>query len=796
MTATSKIGEVSPMGTCMQPSWILGEAKPVAGVRVCRGTKQNRHALAPVRVCSLLVSLSWVVFLLSPVAASAQDVSGVWIAEIEAPTGSAQLTLQLDEGFGLMQTTYLAISSPDMTRRVDIEQFMRSGMDVSFSADIMSFEGSSEGHDTLEGTLHYEGQTYQVAFRKTGDLTADPSSIVDEPRSINQAEEMGGDAGVGWSGVGTSNTSEPASMGPNYWPLAIWFGFWCLAGVLLWRKFRSRPGIEKEADGVSTESETNVAIDALLPIVRFGRRWREKKRGLAVAGSGLVLFKRRRKFSAAALQAMNDCVEMAAYDGIRKVVVVPDESVERIEVQKPSMLGWSSIRVVTKKRAHRLAVPAYELPNLITALRTRFHQRLDESTPIRFHAWPLIILLVLGTLLVAWIAGPASSSVLISTQSEMTQLEKSLLVAGGGLTLLLVVFSIPLVLVSADHLPSASTVPGHKNTGPDLSRRKPFRSRSMAIALKIVAVLLFGAFVKWSFLPPAASASVLQEIGARIAGTSWYVMYAMIGVLLSLSHSLAQRAPAKLGGRGAKTPILYLRSFADDRETTLNRRSMLSTLMGVEPPYYLIDQYEVGSRTSLHRLAKKLIRWLYRFHPLFLVRLILGQPNETSEQQLGAYFKHHGQFVAIGRPGERFVTTGAARMFVTNEEWQQTVLDLMEESNFVVLQPSRTEGVWWEVEQVFNKLEPGKILLSLVNYHGFQNDYETFRARMAGRHPERPPLPPSIGNEPRVTFVVFDEDWTPRVLPLAQYFLPFWPIRGTTANLKKTIGAYVAGAAT
>ncbi|MEX0963772.1 MAG: hypothetical protein WDZ52_07005 [Pseudohongiellaceae bacterium] len=170
---------------------------------------------------------------------------------------------------------------------------------------------------------------------------------------------------------------------------------------------------------------------------------------------------------------------------------------------------------------------------------------------------------------------------------------------------------------------------------------------------------------------------------------------------------------------------------------------------------------------------------------------MFSNPKETSEQQLGHYLKRFGYFVAIGKPGEKIVTPGASRLYVTDEEWKQTVLDLMGESELVVLQPSRTDGVWWEVEQVFSKAAPGKILLCMVNYFGFQNDYENFKARMEALHPDRPALPNSIGNERRIVFLGFSENWEPRQYTLQNYWSISWLFRGTTANLAKTLKPFM-----
>jgi hypothetical protein len=307
--------------------------------------------------------------------------------------------------------------------------------------------------------------------------------------------------------------------------------------------------------------------------------------------------------------------------------------------------------------------------------------------------------------------------------------------------------------------------------------------------LKLVGGTIFFAVLLLKLYSFSAEAMADTEMDF-LRTIPWFFFYGIIGLILSVSYSLAQRNPNKKR-KGNKKPILYLRSFADDRETTLNKRSWLSTFMGVSPPYYFLEQYELGERTWINRFAKRLIRFFYRFHPLFLFRLMFGNPKETSEQQLGSFLKRYGFFVAIGKPGEKIVTTGASRMYVTNEEWQQTVLDTMKESAFVVLQPSRTKGIWWEVEQVFKKEAPEKILLSMVNYHGFQDDYETFRLRMESLFPVRPAWPRSIGNEPLVSFIGFNGNWEPQVYYLKNYWAISWPFRGSTANLKQTLKPFI-----
>ena len=56
--------------------------------------------------------------------------------------------------------------------------------------------------------------------------------------------------------------------------------------------------------------------------------------------------------------------------------------------------------------------------------------------------------------------------------------------------------------------------------------------------------------------------------------------------------------------------------------------------------------------------------------------------------------------MAIGKPGEKLPPLGAARMYTTDDQWQQKVLEFLDKAQLIVVILSFTPSVAWEIEQV------------------------------------------------------------------------------------------------
>ena len=139
----------------------------------------------------------------------------------------------------------------------------------------------------------------------------------------------------------------------------------------------------------------------------------------------------------------------------------------------------------------------------------------------------------------------------------------------------------------------------------------------------------------------------------------------------------------------------------------------------------------------------------------------LSAPVNPWESSLAAGFAGAGPLVAIGRPGEKFATTGAARVYVTDDEWQDKVLELAEQAQLVVWVYGATEGLRWEISKLIGKLPPEKLVVAFpfwnLRLKKRQPLWDELVASIGPFFPK--PLPEKIGDS---LFLEFDADWTPR----------------------------------
>lgn len=158
-------------------------------------------------------------------------------------------------------------------------------------------------------------------------------------------------------------------------------------------------------------------------------------------------------------------------------------------------------------------------------------------------------------------------------------------------------------------------------------------------------------------------------------------------------------------------PVLYLRSFADDVSTELDRTT-LPSMFGWTPP--LADE-EVVTKT------------LGRIAPV----------------------------VAIGNPSTSAAPLGAYRVYVGDDGWQEMVQKLMARACLVVLRPGHSEGVQWEWRLICRDADPCKVLVYFT-WQGYRAPrWREFVAR-AGPH-----LPRALPETMDGRCLVFDDGWIP-----------------------------------
>jgi len=511
-----------------------------------------------------------------------------------------------------------------------------------------------------------------------------------------------------------------------------------------------------EPDRVSTDADTQAWLERVLPIIRV-RTYRPlmilPQRHEIVglyADELVVVWKSKSVPIPEAIYESGGAGELKTFAGGRgRARAVPLGQVKSLTSRRRSLLrDTDHLQVMTEEASVRCRVQGDETPNLYRALAALLGPRYD-------HRGPASLLGIIGRL------------VLFLTLLAM--------VYHVGLDSVFVGVLIVLTLVAL-FLGLGAVIPGrrrfHGKTKPkptkDLSGREPFRLRIAGSALAALgalfvlytyghtgyeqlaslseselpwygnafdfAVLGFGLFV----LPNAAFASLgrlsililLAGFALRLAVAAFALVTQpgaemFYSVLLILSPYLGLcliNAGRSLVARNARTtlagdqrpPILYLRSFEDDVEDSLTPHSLLARQFGITLP------------SSVRRL-RPWLRVVFEAQPLRLLRSLAGRVTSTTELQLAGFFREIGPFIAIGKPGERLATIGADRVYVEQDQWQQTVLDYMDRAHFVVLQAARTPGFVWEVRKVLDRVAPEKILFCLSNFRTRQNDYEDFR---------------------------------------------------------------------
>lgn len=166
-----------------------------------------------------------------------------------------------------------------------------------------------------------------------------------------------------------------------------------------------------------------------------------------------------------------------------------------------------------------------------------------------------------------------------------------------------------------------------------------------------------------------------------------------------------------------------------------------------------------------------------------------GITNE--EDQLADVLRPFGDLIAIGRPGERLPIPGAARLYVSGDEWQATVLDRMRIAPLVVIRAGSGHGLFWEMGQAITTLDPERVLILILDISA--TDYAAFAGQVQQEFGLRLPV---IGrfstwnaivsyrenpSRLRPGFIRFSSDWTPEYLPI-----PTTIIRAGFNDLRKS----------
>ncbi len=296
--------------------------------------------------------------------------------------------------------------------------------------------------------------------------------------------------------------------------------------------------------------------------------------------------------------------------------------------------------------------------------------------------------------------------------------------------------------------------------------RRPLHSTPVSLLLKGIgcAILIFTyplqCYLSSFLLPSQVTVSVF---GLAIS----LLLYFASVFLIYYGYRLGLKPADSLLRRDKRPPVVYLRSFSDDGHFDFNPKGFVPFLLGIDVLDFL----------------QKLVGPLANFHPLRLARLCFSTTQDTAEEQLARFLRKRGPFIAIGRPGDAIAQGGAARAYVPDENWQDRVSEWIGRAQMIVLQPSETDSVFWEIETVLNRVPLERVLFCLIHFKSEPDAYERFAARFQSQTGLT--IPQAISDQ---AFLWFSEGKA-QLAPMRLRHPIFWPF-GCAANFSATLAPF------
>ena len=217
-----------------------------------------------------------------------------------------------------------------------------------------------------------------------------------------------------------------------------------------------------------------------------------------------------------------------------------------------------------------------------------------------------------------------------------------------------------------------------------------------------------------------------------------YILFILAFILIFSVIILSKRGRRHAAPRFVKLEkppgVLFLRPFTEDTDLRI---------------YYSWgkDQRPTTFLQKLHVLKFELkLQWL--------------QMKRQAGFELGEYLsvltKNFGSIAAIGEPGSPPIL-GADNVYVSDDNWQEQVIEMARTAKLVILTIGTTPGVIWETENMIKIVPPSRLLLNIPGGTRAKRhkNYKTYRAVADNLFPKGLPLQLSA----RV--LTFKDDWLP-----------------------------------
>jgi hypothetical protein len=140
--------------------------------------------------------------------------------------------------------------------------------------------------------------------------------------------------------------------------------------------------------------------------------------------------------------------------------------------------------------------------------------------------------------------------------------------------------------------------------------------------------------------------------------------------------------------------------------------------------------------------------------------------GDSFEMIVTNMMREFGPVICIGKPGEDPPPVGSGRLYIYEEKWQQTVVEVLDVCQFVLLVHGSTTGLLFEVQQIVERVDPSKVIICVPHSRRRIASrliiWEHFRTLTQNIFPRG--LPTELGD---ALFVRFDSSWRPIIVESA-----------------------------
>jgi hypothetical protein len=200
---------------------------------------------------------------------------------------------------------------------------------------------------------------------------------------------------------------------------------------------------------------------------------------------------------------------------------------------------------------------------------------------------------------------------------------------------------------------------------------------------------------------PSRDGAAAAEAGASAARRTHAIIYVVLGILI-LVVGLPVIFALRLGG-GLMAPAIILVVAGMYAMFTRARRVLqpsadLARQNDPRPPILFLRSFQDDKIKLKERVR------------------VVGAPTNQPirmEEALAVRLRDFGPFLAVGEPGEGLPQLGAARAYLSDDQWQAAVLNWIKESRLIAMLCGPTRWIHWEMQNIiqFNRLDRVLLLL-------------------------------------------------------------------------------------